>query len=56
MFLSKSKLGIFYRFRSLFLPFVALTSQEALILKNHPRKKTIQNVSSPSPIRLSTSS
>ena len=39
MFLSKSKLGIFYRFRSLFLSFVALASQEALILKNHPRKK-----------------
>ena len=39
MSLSKSKLGICIRFRFLFLPFVALTSQEALILKNHPRKK-----------------
>ena len=56
MSLSKSKLGISNTFRFLFLPFVALTSQEALILKNHARKKTIHNVSSPSPIRLSTSS
>ena len=29
MFLSKSKVGICKRFRSLLLPFVALTSQEA---------------------------
>ena len=46
MFLSKSKVGICNRFRSLLLPFVALTSQEAFNFEKLCwKKKTIQNLS-----------
>ena len=36
MFLSKSKVGICDRFRYFFLPFVALTSQEAFNFEKLP--------------------